>query len=204
MITRLVVAHPVVERIHELLGWKMRMHNSAISAASLRLSLADTREREAQAALEALKGAGEAAERARKAQEAKDAEIAAWKKRKAERRLQEQERVARRTAEEERKFRLRFGRNLDGTPAGEKHAPRSAHEAWVVDSILSLTGEDTDRATIKNGVGFNKSDSYYGHQMAAGLTRGEGLTDEQYDHAAKMLAKYHGQIGRSPSREEVK
>lgn len=203
LVTRLVVNHPLVQRIHELLSWKERMHEGAISAASTRTGLADRRSQEAQEALAALDASTDAAKALRAAREAEEAAKAAQRERWAQEKAERAARAEKRKVEVARRHRLRFGENPDGTAAGERHEPRNETEAWVVRSVLALTADDPDRASIDNGVGFNKSDSYYGHEMAVIIRRGLGLTDEQYQHAAKMLAKYHGQIGRDPAKEEV-
>ena len=82
-------------------------------------------------------------------------------------------------------------------------APRPAAEPAAdaitparIDAIKSalrfLAGDDTDHATIQNGVGFNKFDGKFGHTLA---TQSYPLTQRQAAAALKMLQKYRGQLG---------
>lgn len=61
----------------------------------------------------------------------------------------------------------------------------------IHDALRQLHGNNEDRAREVNGIGFNKLDSDFGGQLA----ERDRLTDNQAHVAAKMLAKYRGQLG---------
>lgn len=79
-----------------------------------------------------------------------------------------------------------------------RHAPETKRERWVADSMLYLSAMDPDMAREENGCGFNKLDGEFGHSLAEQLHKMQGLTPRQYHAAARMLAKYHRQIGLLP------
>jgi SWI/SNF-related matrix-associated actin-dependent regulator 1 of chromatin subfamily A len=66
---------------------------------------------------------------------------------------------------------------------------REAHAALAIEQ---LTGNNSDRATIRNEVGWNRLDGEYGAELCAKLPR---LTDVEWDRACKIVRKYHGQVG---------
>ena len=60
----------------------------------------------------------------------------------------------------------------------------------VIRSLKLLSGFDTDFASQKNKIGFNKLDTDFGHHIA-NLSK---LTPKQYAAAKRLLKKYHKQI----------
>ena len=82
-----------------------------------------------------------------------------------------------------------------------KHGPLTPAEKWAASGLLSLAGMDPDHAATLNGVGFNKLDGEFGHDLAAKVAAGAGLSDAQWGAAIRMLKKYHGQIGSCPVAE---
>jgi hypothetical protein len=71
---------------------------------------------------------------------------------------------------------------------------------WAARAIVQLAGDDPDYAQDENGVGFNKSDGVVGHWLAEELAG--GLTPKQWGLAVALCAKYHGQVGEMPAKEE--
>lgn len=69
-------------------------------------------------------------------------------------------------------------------------------EWWAYQGLISLAMRDTDRATSKNDIGFNKPDSQIGHMLA--MRADEGLSNAEWQLAQAMLAKYWRQIGEAP------
>lgn len=68
-------------------------------------------------------------------------------------------------------------------------------ERWAHASLVQLAGDDEDRAADENGVGFNKLDNDFGHDLADQLTAGRGLTDAQWRAGVLLCRKYRKQIG---------
>ena len=71
----------------------------------------------------------------------------------------------------------------------------TARERWAARALCILSGLDPDGASVQNDVGFNKLDGGIGHSLAEQLAKGEGLTDKQWQLAARICAKYHRQVG---------
>ena len=65
---------------------------------------------------------------------------------------------------------------------------------------MQLTNADPDFAFEENGVGFNKADGSNGHWLAGELP--QGLTPKQWTLAIGLCAKYHGQVGEMPAKED--
>ena len=88
-----------------------------------------------------------------------------------------------------------------GMAAAEDRHPRrgpvSPEERWAARGLLQLAGSDPDRAAEKNDVGFNRLDGDFGHSLAAQLET-QGLTDAQWRAAVKLCRTYHRQIGECP------
>jgi SWI/SNF-related matrix-associated actin-dependent regulator 1 of chromatin subfamily A len=71
--------------------------------------------------------------------------------------------------------------------ASVSESERSAIHA----GLRLLASYDPDGARVQNNVGYNGSDSQFGHALAAL----DHLTDKQATSARRMLAKYHRQLG---------
>lgn len=84
----------------------------------------------------------------------------------------------------------------------ERKPTRSATmplEAWAASACLRLAEMDYDRATERNGVGFNKVDSSVGKSLADNLTKQDmRLTDKQWALLVRLVSKYHSQVGKPP------
>lgn len=192
LIKRILVDHPLIGRVVELLTWKQQMHDTAIKAATIHDSLSAHRSSEAEAALQAIEhgerlSAEEAAHRANE-QEKRDAlkrdRDEAWEKVRADR--------AKRIHEHEERQRVLSGGD------DKVFTPRTPREEWMVWAIQELTRDDPDFAAERNSVGFNKGDSYLGHALSEMLAKKGGLTQRQYNAIEQILPKYHAQIGRMP------
>lgn len=64
----------------------------------------------------------------------------------------------------------------------------------IEQAITALAGMDTDGARIRNGVGFNGSDSAFGRSLAFQIGQGKTLSAKQRAAAYRMLRKYQGQL----------
>jgi hypothetical protein len=192
LVTDLVAAHPLDERIAEVLARKQAMIGASVEASTVR-------EIEQSASVEidwtaietdAAKAIREAEEAARLAAIAKDEQA----KRLAEIRAQN----ARETAKQ--KVRAAAARRL-GEQETEEDAPRrgpsNAVEAWAIEGLRQLAANDPDRAQVKNEIGFNAADGGIGHAIA----RLGDLTDQEWRLAVRIAWHYPGQIGR-PSEEQ--
>lgn len=78
---------------------------------------------------------------------------------------------------------------------GAERGPESPAEVWASGALLLLAGDDDDRAMIQNGVGFNKADGGYGHAMARQLEGYGGLTPRGWAAAVELTKKYWRQVG---------
>jgi superfamily II DNA or RNA helicase len=86
------------------------------------------------------------------------------------------------------------------TDAADRHEARTARQVWAARAIVQLTNSDPDHAAKKNKVGFSKADVGNGHWLAGELS--QGLTPRQWGLAVQLCAKYHGQVGEMPARED--
>lgn len=77
-----------------------------------------------------------------------------------------------------------------------RRGPQTPQEAWAAEALMTLAALDPDRAGEENGVGFNGTDTGFGHSLAEQLPR--GLSDKQWSIAIEMCRKYHRQVGRCP------
>jgi hypothetical protein len=85
-------------------------------------------------------------------------------------------------------------------PARPVYRPAAtAIEAWAAQGLLVVAGMDPDRASVQNGVGFNKHDGDFGHAMAEKIAANQNLTDKMWAAVVKIARKYHRQIGPMPS-----
>jgi SWI/SNF-related matrix-associated actin-dependent regulator of chromatin subfamily A-like protein 1 len=90
----------------------------------------------------------------------------------------------------------------DAPPTRRKPARRVAHseqEKWAENALMTLSGLDSDRASVRNDVGFNRMDGVTGHSLARQLPQ---LTEAQWRLAIQICRKYHGQVGECPTDEE--
>lgn len=83
------------------------------------------------------------------------------------------------------------------------HPPETPLERWAAAGLRMLAGLDSDRAAVRNEMGFSKMDNRFGHSLADQLDQREALTDRQWAAAVKLLRKYHRQIGTPPAEEAV-
>lgn len=105
-----------------------------------------------------------------------------------------------RAAEEE--IRLAEIPKTEQPTASKFRSPCTPQEEWVTRALTTLAGLDPDRAGERNDLGFNGSDTGFGHSLAETLERKGGLTDSQYRLAIQMCKKYHAQVGRCPTEDE--
>ena len=61
-------------------------------------------------------------------------------------------------------------------------------------ALLALSSVDQDRASVKNGVGFNARDTGFGNSLARQLGKGKDLSPKQYGTAYRMLKTYRTQL----------
>ena len=69
-------------------------------------------------------------------------------------------------------------------------------EHTIEAALLALASRDTDRARVRNDVGYNGSDTGFGNSLAAQIRAGRRLTDRQLAAAYRMLKKYTVQLER--------
>ena len=91
------------------------------------------------------------------------------------------------------------GREINASHDGRFRGPVNAEEDFVARAILQLAGMDPDHASTVNGVGFSRYDGDFGHSLAEALQGHGRLSDKQWAAAARLVAKYHRQIGTSAS-----
>lgn len=88
---------------------------------------------------------------------------------------------------------------VETTGKRKGRAPANAREEWVAAGLRTLDDANPDGAQEQNGIGFNKIDTGFGRSLRRQLDESGGLlTDAQWDMAARVLKKYHRQIGRMP------
>jgi hypothetical protein len=78
---------------------------------------------------------------------------------------------------------------IQAEPPTPKYISQAQKEA-IHQALQQLAGNDPDRASERNAVGFNKMDSEFGTTLA----NSPSLTDRQAEAGAKLLAKYHRQL----------
>lgn len=76
-------------------------------------------------------------------------------------------------------------------------AATSALESWAAEAIGILSGQDTDRARERNGVGFSASDTYTGHTLNV-LIGANMMTDRTWREAVEVARHYPAQVGYPP------
>ncbi len=75
----------------------------------------------------------------------------------------------------------------------------TAREVWAVEGLSRLAELDSDRATVKNGVGFNKLDGEPARRLLVEV--GGGLTEKQWVFAVALAQKYARQLDAAPEGE---
>lgn len=78
-----------------------------------------------------------------------------------------------------------------------RRGPRDALEVWALGALITLNQLDPDRAGTRNDVGWNGSDTGYGHHLGSRLFT--GLTDKEWAVSIAMCTKYWRQVGRPPA-----
>ena len=203
VITTLVGDHVLEERMTALLSEKSTIINASVDAAAVVTvtaeptvdfdALAAEARAEAEVAdkarAEAEKLANERAKHFANEREQKQAEA---KEREAQEKKAKKQAAARKRAEKR-------GWVAPAEEAADRHEARTARQVWTARALVQLTGDDPDFAFEQNGIGFNKSDGVVGHWLAGELH--SGLTPKQWDLAARLCAKYHGQVGEMPKEE---
>ncbi len=76
-------------------------------------------------------------------------------------------------------------------------AATSALETWAAEAIGILSGQDSDRARERNGVGFSASDTYTGHTLNV-LIGANMMTDRTWREAVEVARHYPAQVGYPP------
>jgi NADH dehydrogenase/NADH:ubiquinone oxidoreductase subunit G len=205
VITTLVADHALDERVTELLGEKSRIIDASVVAAAVVTvpaaapavdfdALAAEAKAEAEKAdkarAEAKKIAEERAKHFANENERKEAEK---KEREAKAKAEKKQAAARARA-------AKRGLIAPQEEAADRHEARTARQQWAASAILQLTSDDPDYAATKNEMGFNKADGGNGHWLAEELQF--GLTPKQWKLAVQLCAKYHGQVGEMPAKEE--
>jgi hypothetical protein len=114
----------------------------------------------------------------------------------AERARGQTERARRRVAGVRAYVAKAAARRLDEAQASEilRH-PQTPEERWAAQGLVSVAGDDPDRAREKNDVGFSQADGGLGHALAFLLADEPALTDQQWRLAVRLAHKYRRQIG---------
>ncbi len=177
LITRLVAAHRLDERVCELLTAKQEVIESSVEASAVEADHV---------------GASPAVALAEAASEAARLMAAAEQRASDER--------ARKSAEHEAdadEMVRRFGGAWDGREVvvvGSFRSASNAVEAAAARVLLIVAGMDPDHAATRNGVGFNRNDGEFGHSLADSLRKYGRLSDKQWPHAIRLAARYQGQV----------
>jgi SWI/SNF-related matrix-associated actin-dependent regulator 1 of chromatin subfamily A len=169
LITVIVATHPLDKRVNELLSEKRALIEGAIEASAVSASY------QAEDPAQALHAAAEAAAAAVEA-----------------------------TAKPEAPAPVRppsGGYTPATLPTGGEAVGKFRYALGEIEhhagrAILTLAGSDTDRAGLKNDLGFNKPDTDFGHSLADTLRRYGRLSDRQWAAAIRLVVKYHNQVGR--------
>jgi len=80
---------------------------------------------------------------------------------------------------------------------------RNDEEKWTADALLTLSACDGDRARERNEAGFNKIDTGFGNSLAEQLRENGGLTDGQWRAARNLVWRYPAQVGRPKTETGV-
>jgi hypothetical protein len=85
-----------------------------------------------------------------------------------------------------------------GDAVGKFRPPTGDVELWAGRGVLILAALDPDMAADRNEVGFNGTDTSFGHSLAESLAKYGRLSDRQWEAAVRMMRKYHRQVGEMP------
>lgn len=179
LITRLIAAHRLDERVAELLSAKQEVIESSVGASAVEaehvgdapaVALAEAAETARRLADEGQQRAED--QRAREQAET-DAEVAA--------------------------MRERLGSAYDGRPVttsvtGNFRSAANETEAAAGRVLLIVAGMDGDHAAVRNGVGFSRNDQEFGHSLATNLRKYGRLSEKQWGYAVKLASRYHRQV----------
>lgn len=78
---------------------------------------------------------------------------------------------------------------------GAFRPPKSEAEVRTARALMTLAAMDLDRASVVNGMGFNKLDGDFGHSLAKALGQYGRLSEKQWTYGEKLVWKYRGQVG---------
>lgn len=81
--------------------------------------------------------------------------------------------------------------------------PQTEQEKWAIQGILRLSGMDQDMAREQNNIGFNKLDTSIGNSIAQAYISNKKLSDAQWGVVVKIIAKYHKQVGKFNTKQQV-
>lgn len=194
LITDLVAAHALDERLQEILNKKTALINGSINKTTRQANETDDTDLESavSAALAALTSQADDPEGLDDAsfQAALDALNAELATRAVETKWTE---IVEQRAST-RGIKLTEPKS-DGEPR-PRYQARNACECWAAEGLIILAQLDPDRARAKNNLGFNKADGWLGHQLAGRVSH--GLTNLEWALAIGLLKKYHRQIGECP------
>jgi superfamily II DNA or RNA helicase len=213
LVTCLVADHALDRRVQELLDTKQALIEATVDAA--RRQAGDDAGAED---LERLQGAAVAVEeesrRAEQLLSEAAVEVARFEARlEALRETQAADAelaAARRAHEEEMRAINRRAATWGFTPSGggsdeaptERRHAETERETWTARAVATLTALNPDFAQKDNGVGWNKADQVLGHALAA--RSADGWTEMEWAIAARVVLKYHGQVGEPPSETEAR
>jgi len=181
IISRMIVKHPLDERVAQLLTIKQEIIEASVEASSVQADYV---------------GSSPAEELVRAVEDAEKALVD----------VQEQKRVADETAVQRRQQELeltkaRLGNSHDGRELsinGNRRSAANELEAWAARGLVQVAEFDSDHARERNAVGFNKLDNEFGHSLADQIRDRGVLTDKQWAAAVKLARKYRRQIGAEP------
>lgn len=74
-------------------------------------------------------------------------------------------------------------------------------ERWAADGVRFLAGVDSDRAAVRNGIGFSKFDNDFGHSLATRLRAGQPMSERQWESIVKLARRYRRQLGAEPTNQ---
>lgn len=205
VITTLVADHVLDERVTELLGEKSRIIDASVVAAAVVTVPAAAPAVDFEALAAEAKAEAEKADKARaEAQKLAEERAKHFANENERKEAEKKERAAKAKAEKKqaaaRARAAKRGLIAPQEEAADRHEARTARQQWAARAIVQLTGDDPDFAFTRNEVGFNKADGGNGHWLAEELQF--GLTPKQWKLAIQLCAKYHGQVGEMPAKED--